>query len=66
MGWYAAHVIEYIKLREGQQDSFPVTENILLIEAPSYEAAYQEALRIGKEEYETLVASQEQLYDHIR
>src|SRR5262245_54372216 len=51
MPWYAAHLIEYIKLREGVQKMFPILENIVLIEANNPEEALKEADRIGKEFY---------------
>lgn len=49
MAWYAAHVIEYFKYREGKQDVFPVYENIYLIEAKNADIALEKAEKIIEE-----------------
>lgn len=53
MKWYAAHIIQYIKFRDGIQDSFRFYENVVLIEADSSDEAWQKAEAHGKsEEYD--------------
>jgi hypothetical protein len=39
--WFAAHVILVLKLKQGQQNEFPVWENVLLLEAPSAEGVVE-------------------------
>jgi hypothetical protein len=39
MTWYAAHVILYIVFKEGQQDSYPVWENVFIVEGADEETA---------------------------
>lgn len=51
MPWYAAHLICYFQFQDGNQDTYPVWEHVVLIEAASFEAATQEASRIGREAY---------------
>lgn len=51
MTWYAAHLIQYFRLKEGIQTTFPVWENVVLINAQSVDEAFKEAERIGREEY---------------
>jgi len=48
MTWYAAHLIEYIKVLHEAQETFPLYENVVLIQAPSVEDAHSEAERIGR------------------
>jgi hypothetical protein len=50
MNWYAAHLIQYFKYREGRQRSFRVWENIVLVRAGSGDEAFAKAERIGREE----------------
>lgn len=50
MGWYAAHIVVYFRCKDGIQPSFDLWENIVLIEADSFEQAFEKARRIGKEE----------------
>lgn len=49
MKWYAAHLIEFIKFRDGVQDRYPFYENVVLIEAGSPEEAWTKADQFGKE-----------------
>jgi hypothetical protein len=49
MKWYAAHIIEYFKFRDGVQDSYPFFENVVLIEAESCEEAWDKALKFGQD-----------------
>jgi hypothetical protein len=46
--WFAAHVIMYFKFKDGQQDSYPVWENVFLVEAPNAEEGHQKAERLGQ------------------
>jgi hypothetical protein len=48
--WFAAHVILYFKFKDGKQDCYPVWENVLLVEAPSADEAFEKAAHIGKGE----------------
>src|SRR5262249_12574281 len=50
MNWYAAHLIQYFKYREGKQRSIMVWENIVLIRAASADEAYRKAEKIGRED----------------
>lgn len=50
--WYAAHIVTYIQFLDGSQDSYPIWENVVLIEAESDERVSEEAERIGKQVYE--------------
>ena len=47
--WYAAHLIEYAKFRDGVQDYYPFYENVVLIEADSPEEAWDKAEQFGKD-----------------
>lgn len=48
MTWYAAHTIIYIKFKDGNQDRYPVYENIILIEAKTVEEAFEKAAEVAK------------------
>jgi hypothetical protein len=50
MSWYAAHLIQYFKYREGRQRSFVVWENVVLVRARNAEEACAKAEQIGREE----------------
>lgn len=50
MNWYAAHLIMYFKRREGRQKHFLVWENIVLVQAKSFDEAYEKAEQLGREE----------------
>ena len=39
MAWYAAHVIKYMRFKDGTQDRYPVYENIYLFQTESAEEA---------------------------
>ena len=43
MTWYAAHSIMYVKFKDGNQDKYPIWENIILIEASSSDEAWDKA-----------------------
>ena len=47
MNWYAAHMIQYFKYRQGRQRSFLVWENIVLIRARTLEEAFAKAEKRG-------------------
>ncbi len=49
MGWYAAHIIQYARFKDGRQDTYPCYENIVLLDAASISSAQEEAARIGRE-----------------
>jgi hypothetical protein len=50
MNWYAAHAVMYVKFRNGQQDKYPLWENILLIAAGSDEEAMTKATMRAKQD----------------
>jgi len=43
MVWYAAHIIMSVRFKDGIQDTYPVWENVVLIEAASEKDAWQKA-----------------------
>ena len=47
--WYAAHIIMLVQFKDLVQDTFPLWENIVLIEAESSEEADDKARRLGKD-----------------
>jgi hypothetical protein len=49
VAWYAAHIVMSVKFRDGNQDSYPLWENIVLLEAPSDEEAKSKAVQQGRE-----------------
>ena len=48
--WYAAHIIMYVRFKDGQQGEYPVWENIRLIEAPSDDGALAVAECLGRDD----------------
>jgi hypothetical protein len=48
--WYAAHVVMAVRYCEGKQETFPVYENVFLVEANSSAEAHAIAVKIGREE----------------
>lgn len=52
MTWYAAHIISYVRFLDGNQDKYPIWENIVLIEAESPDEAYEKAKKIGQDHYD--------------
>lgn len=50
MNWYAAHLIMYVRFRQGRQRRFPVWENIVLFRAATADQAMSKAERYGREE----------------
>jgi hypothetical protein len=57
MTWYAAHLILYTKFDDGIQNSYPVWENVVMIEAASSDEAYDRADRKGAAEAASSVSS---------
>jgi hypothetical protein len=43
MAWFAAHVIMYISFKDGQQDAWPIWENVILVDADTEGAARAKA-----------------------
>ncbi len=43
MKWYAASIIIGIKYKDGEQDTYPFIENVVLIQASSDDEAYEKA-----------------------
>jgi hypothetical protein len=41
--WYAAHLVMYLRCTDGQQDYYPVWENVVLIEAETADEAVEKA-----------------------
>ncbi|GAC1541726.1 MAG: hypothetical protein NVS3B10_06250 [Polyangiales bacterium] len=52
MPWFSAHCVSYVKFDDGEQDTYPVEENVLLIEAADPEAAASAARAIAEENYD--------------
>lgn len=50
MKWFTAHIIMYTKFKDGNQDKFPVWENVVLIESNTPEEAYQKAKLHGEKD----------------
>jgi hypothetical protein len=48
MPWYAASAIMLVKFKDGNQDSYPVWENVHLIQAASPEEAEEKATKRAK------------------
>jgi hypothetical protein len=48
--WYAAHLILYVKRKNGPQRRYPVWKNIVLVKAATDEEAFAKAEARGKEE----------------
>lgn len=48
--WFAAHIIMSLRVRDGEQDLFPVWENIVLFDTESRPAAERLAQTHGQEE----------------
>ncbi len=50
MAWFAAHAVMYVHFKDGRQDSYPVWENVLLIEAADADQALTRAIRRAKQD----------------
>src|SRR5581483_5489081 len=46
--WYVAHVILYVKFKDGEQDHYPIWENLYLIKASSPKKAWEKADECGR------------------
>ncbi len=49
INWYAVSIIMLIKFDDGNQDTYPIWENIVLIKAESVSKAFKKAEKIGKD-----------------
>ncbi len=49
MIWYAANIVNVIRVRNGTQGSYPIWEDVYLIEAATDEEAVRKAEALGKE-----------------
>jgi hypothetical protein len=49
--WFTAHVIMWLRFKEGPQDYFPAEEDLLLVSAPDGASALREAERLARERY---------------
>src|SRR5947209_19160662 len=49
MKWYAAHIVLYVHIPEGQE-RFPVWENVVLIRAATEQQAFAKAETLGQSE----------------
>ncbi len=50
MNWYAAHVIMYVKFKDGNQNSYPFWENVILIESDTDKMAIEKAIERARED----------------
>jgi hypothetical protein len=50
MAWYAAHAIMSVKFTDGNQDKYPIWENIILIKADSDAEALEKAKKRAKQD----------------
>jgi hypothetical protein len=48
MKWYVAHVIMYVKFKDGRQNHYPIWENFHLIKASTPEKAWKKADECGR------------------
>jgi hypothetical protein len=47
MPWFAASAIMYVRFKSGAQDSYPIWENVLLVEAESAVQAHRLAMEFA-------------------
>ena len=47
MPWFCAHAILYVKFKDGNQDTYPIWENVYLVEAADEKEAWQRAIQIA-------------------
>ena len=50
MAWYAAHAIMYVRFKSGKQATYPVWENVLLVDARTPAAASRKAERRARQD----------------
>jgi Domain of unknown function (DUF4288) len=48
MNWFSATLISVVRLRAGEQESYPIWEDVCLIEAMDYDEAFRKAEALGK------------------
>lgn len=48
MSWFSATLINVVRLRSGKQDSYPIWEDVCLVEAADYDDAFRKADELGK------------------
>jgi hypothetical protein len=49
MKWYATHIIMYVQFKDGNQNTYPIWENVVLICAENDDEAFIKAEKIGKD-----------------
>ena len=49
MPWFAAHIVMSVVFKDGVQDSYPLWENIVLLEAGSDDEAEKKAVQKGRD-----------------
>lgn len=52
MPWFSAHCVSYVLFDDGEQDSYPIEENVVLIEAADVDEATDKAKAIAAENYD--------------
>jgi hypothetical protein len=50
MPWFAAHVIMSVRFKDGKQDTYPVWENVVLVEAATDKEAWHKAERRARDD----------------
>jgi len=50
MPWYAASAIMFVKYKDGNQNNYPIWENVHLVEAATPEEAEKKAIKRAKED----------------
>lgn len=50
MPWFAASAVMFVKYKDGNQNNYPVWENVHLIQATTPEVAQEKAIRRAKED----------------
>lgn len=48
MSWFAASIVTVVKVAFGDQDTFPISETVYLVEASSFHEAELKAKKIGE------------------
>lgn len=49
MTWYSAHIITYVKFLDEDQDTYPIWENVILVNARTLDEAHEIAETEGRE-----------------
>ena len=50
MNWYVAHAIMYVRFKDNVQDTYPIWENMILINAQTDEEAMEKASKRAKQD----------------